>query len=70
MTTLQKAHIRYNEEANAISWWSDGQIDLRKTGSYTMTSLRFFQDVTRAPRKAIDLRLLGKISIHRRLSMG
>ncbi|CAG8783276.1 7530_t:CDS:1, partial [Dentiscutata erythropus] len=53
--TLQEAHICYNDEANAIFWRSDGQIDLRKTGTYTMASLRFFQDVARYPRKAEDL---------------
>ncbi|CAG8540730.1 8402_t:CDS:2 [Rhizophagus irregularis] len=46
---------RYNGEANAISWRSEGQIDLRKTGTYAMASLRFFQDVSRAPKKAEDL---------------
>ncbi|CAB5381281.1 unnamed protein product [Rhizophagus irregularis] len=50
----KEAHIRYNGEANAISWRSEGQIDLRKTG-YAMASLRFFQDVSRAPKKAEDL---------------
>jgi hypothetical protein len=53
--TLQEAHKRYNEEASAIAWWSRGQIDLRKSGTYAMASLRFFQDVTLAPRKAEDL---------------
>ncbi|CAG8762976.1 8689_t:CDS:2, partial [Racocetra persica] len=33
--TLQEAHIHYNDEANAIFWQSDGQIDLRKTGGLT-----------------------------------
>ncbi|CAB5180843.1 unnamed protein product [Rhizophagus irregularis] len=51
----KEAHIRYNGEANAISWRSEGQIDLRKTGTYAMASLRFFQDVSRAPKKAEDL---------------
>ncbi|PKC62135.1 hypothetical protein RhiirA1_522824 [Rhizophagus irregularis] len=51
----KETHIRYNGEANAISWRSEGQIDLRKTGTYAMASLRFFQDVSRAPKKAEDL---------------
>ena len=38
-----------------VSWRSNGQIDLRQTGTYAMTSLRFFQDVARGPRKAKDL---------------
>ncbi|CAG8808878.1 9049_t:CDS:2, partial [Dentiscutata erythropus] len=33
----------------------DEQIDLRKTGTYAMASLCFFQDVARYPRKAEDL---------------
>ena len=53
--TLQKAHRQYNEEANAIFWKSGGQIDLRKTGTYASTSLRYFQDVARGPRKAENL---------------
>ncbi|CAB4426013.1 unnamed protein product [Rhizophagus irregularis] len=53
--TLQEAHNRYNEESNAIFWKSGGQIDLRKTGTYASTSLRYFQDVARGPRKAEDL---------------
>ena len=53
--TLQEAHKRYNEEANAIFWKSGGQIDLRKTGTYASTSLRYFQDVARGPRKAENL---------------
>ncbi|CAB4432473.1 unnamed protein product [Rhizophagus irregularis] len=64
----KEAHIRYNGEANAISWRSEGQIDLRKTGTYAMASLRFFQDVSRAPKKAEDLspeeESLDKISLH------
>src|SRR4051812_32201399 len=39
--TLQEMNFRYNEEANAISWRSEGQIDLRETGTYAMASLRF-----------------------------
>ena len=50
--TLQEVHKRYNEEADAILWRSDEQIDLRKTGTYAMASLRFFQDVTRGPKRA------------------
>ncbi|GES98055.1 hypothetical protein GLOIN_2v1772900 [Rhizophagus clarus] len=53
--TLQDVHKRYNEEASAIAWRSRGQIDLQKSGTYAMASLRFFQDVTLAPRKAEDL---------------
>ncbi|CAG8780751.1 30817_t:CDS:2, partial [Racocetra persica] len=47
--------VIYHEIANAIFWRSDGQIDLRKTGTYAMASLRFFQDVARCPRKAENL---------------
>ncbi|CAG8519399.1 36617_t:CDS:2 [Racocetra persica] len=32
---LQEAHIHYNDEANAIFWRSDGQIDLKKTRGLT-----------------------------------
>jgi len=53
--TLQEAYVRYNEEADAISAQSNGQIDLHKTGTYAMASLRFFQDVTSAPIKSIHL---------------
>ncbi|CAG8456197.1 3979_t:CDS:2 [Paraglomus brasilianum] len=42
-------------EASAIAWRSRGQIDLRKIGTYAMASLRFFQDVTLASRKAEGL---------------
>ncbi|RGB29045.1 hypothetical protein C1646_767085 [Rhizophagus diaphanus] len=34
---------------------SDGQIDLRETSTYAMASLHFFQDVSKAPKKAVDL---------------
>ncbi|CAB4493757.1 hypothetical protein RhiirA1_400926 [Rhizophagus irregularis] len=51
----KEAHNHYNEEANTIFWKSGGQIDLRKTGTYASTNLRYFQDVARGPRKAEDL---------------
>ncbi|CAG8532732.1 15673_t:CDS:2, partial [Racocetra fulgida] len=50
-----EAHKHYNEEAKAILWQSNRQIDLRTTGTYASASLRFFQDVTKVSRKAKDL---------------
>ncbi|CAG8779271.1 14724_t:CDS:2, partial [Gigaspora margarita] len=43
------------EEADAILWRSDERINLRATGTYATASLRFFQDVTRGPKKAENL---------------
>ncbi|KAF0434225.1 hypothetical protein F8M41_004917 [Gigaspora margarita] len=52
---MEEAHKCYNEEADAILWRSDEQINLRTTGTYATASLRSFQDVTRGPKKAEDL---------------
>ncbi|GET02642.1 hypothetical protein GLOIN_2v1772900 [Rhizophagus clarus] len=44
--TLEEAHKRYLDESIAISHKSHSLIDMRKTGIYSATSLRLFQDVT------------------------
>ncbi|PKK57130.1 hypothetical protein RhiirC2_798623 [Rhizophagus irregularis] len=42
-------------KANSKETLHGGQIDLRKTGTYASTSLCYFQDVARYPRKTEDL---------------
>jgi hypothetical protein len=52
--TLEEAHKWYTNESIAISFESNGHIDMRNTGTYAATSLCLFQDATKGRLVAKD----------------
>ncbi|CAG8849047.1 423_t:CDS:2, partial [Gigaspora margarita] len=50
-TTIE-AYKRINEESEAIAEKTNRQVDMRKSGSYTLTSLKLFRKTTLAPKRS------------------
>ncbi|CAG8797550.1 23552_t:CDS:1, partial [Gigaspora rosea] len=50
-TTIE-AYKRINEESKAIAKKTNRQVDMRKSGSYTLTSLKLFRKTTLAPKRS------------------
>ena len=50
--TIIEAYKRINEESEAIAEKTNGQVDMRKSGSYTLTSLKLFRETTLAPNRS------------------
>ncbi|CAJ0870849.1 7026_t:CDS:2, partial [Entrophospora sp. SA101] len=49
--TIEEAYKRINEESEAIAEKTNGLVDMRKSGSYTLTSLKLFRETTLAPNR-------------------
>ncbi|RHZ79323.1 hypothetical protein Glove_149g153 [Diversispora epigaea] len=50
--TIIKAYIRIIDESEAISKKTKGNIDMRKTGNYTLTTIKLFNETTLAPKRS------------------
>src|SRR5438132_12511521 len=50
--TIIEAYKKINEESEAIAENTNGQVDMRKSGSYTLTSLKLFRETTLAPNRS------------------
>ncbi|CAJ0648906.1 755_t:CDS:2 [Entrophospora sp. SA101] len=50
--TIEEAYKRINEESEAIAEKTNGLVDMRKSGSYTLTSLKLFRETTLAPNRS------------------
>lgn len=50
--TYWRSSLKYTNESIAISFESNGLIDMRKIGTYAATLLRLFQNVTKGLLKA------------------
>ncbi|CAG8636289.1 10854_t:CDS:2, partial [Diversispora eburnea] len=49
--TTIKAYIRIIDESEAISKKTKGNIDMRKTGNYSLTTIKLFNETTLAPKR-------------------
>ncbi|RHZ77730.1 hypothetical protein Glove_174g76 [Diversispora epigaea] len=50
--TIIKEYIRIIDESEAISKKTKGNIDMRKTGNYTLTTIKLFNETTLAPKRS------------------
>ncbi|CAG8656051.1 2641_t:CDS:2 [Dentiscutata heterogama] len=50
--TIMEAYKRINDESEAIAKKTNSRIDMRKSGNYTLTTIKFFKETTLAPQKS------------------